>query len=125
MPVVIAAVVEPLPVVIETPQAAPAAAMVTKGVGTTLAPTTTEQEDKTTAGQRLVNMLWEITQSVIAFLVVGSTMIKAFYLIQGQEIPTIMAVAFGTVVGFYFARTNHQSIGGVGKKPLEGPYVGR
>lgn len=99
--------------------------LVTKGEGTTLAPTTTEQEDTVTAGQRLVNMTWELTQSFIAVCVVTFTMIKAFTLSQGNDIPTIMAVAFGTVVGFYFARTNHQSQGGVGKKPIEGPYVGR
>lgn len=98
---------------------------VSKGEGHTLPPTTTEQEDKVTAGQRLVNMTWELTQSIIAFIVVGATMVKAFVLAQGQDIPTIMAVAFGTVVGFYFARTNHQAIGGIGKKPPEPPYTGR
>lgn len=103
----------------------PLTALVTKGEGATLRPTTTEQEDTVTAGQRLVNMTWELTQAAIALMVVGSTMIKAFTLTQGQDIPTIMAVAFGTVVGFYFARTNHQSTGGVGRKPVEQPYVGR
>jgi hypothetical protein len=36
-----------------------------------------------------------------------------------------MSVAFGTVVGFYFSRTNHAAIGGVGKKPHDGEYRGR
>lgn len=98
---------------------------VTKGEGTTLPPNTTEQDDKISAGQRLVNMTWEVTQSYIAVVVVSVTMVKAYTLLQGQDIPTIMAVAFGTIVGFYFARTNHQSIGGVGKKPVEPPYTGR
>lgn len=98
---------------------------VTKGEGTTLPPTTTEQEDTVTAGQRLVNLTWELTQSTIAIAVVLFTMVKAFLLSQGQDIPTIMAVAFGTIVGFYFARTNHQAIGGIGKKPVEPPYTGR
>jgi hypothetical protein len=31
-----------------------------------------------------------------------------------QDFPNIIAVAFGTVVGFYFGRTNHQRSGGVG-----------
>jgi hypothetical protein len=35
-----------------------------------------------------------------------------------------MAMAFGTVVGFYFSRTNHAAIGGTGAKP-EAPYEGR
>lgn len=98
---------------------------VTKGKGTTLAPTTTEQEDVVTAGQRLVNILWESTQSFIAGFVVILTMLKAYQLDQGQDIPTIMAVAFGTIVGFYFGRVNHSAQGGVGKKPAEPPYVGR
>ena len=123
VPVVIAPEQPPVPVVVTAAQPAPAT--VTKGEGTTLAPTTTEQEDKVTQGQRLINVLWEVTQSVIAIMVVGSTMVKAFILLQGQEIPTIMAVAFGTVVGFYFSRVNHQAIGGVGKKPDPQPYQGR
>lgn len=113
---------EPLPVIVaSTPPA-----LVTKGEGTTLAPTTTEQEDVVTFGQRVVNLIWEATQAIIALTVVGFTMTKAFSLEQGQDIPTIMAVAFGTIVGFYFARTNHQSIGGIGKKAnADEEYRGR
>lgn len=121
-------IIEPIPVEAVKVTLVPPAALpptVTKGEGTTLTPTTTEQEDKVTAGQRLVNILWEVTQTVIAITVVVSTMIKAFSLTEGQDIPTIMAVAFGTVVGFYFARTNHQAIGGIGKKPIDPPYTGR
>ncbi len=42
-----------------------------------------------------------------------------------EQIPTIMSVAFGTVVGFYFSRTNHSAIGGVGLKPVLDEYKGR
>lgn len=34
-----------------------------------LAPTTTTQEDLTTAGQRRVNLVWEFTQAMIAIAV--------------------------------------------------------
>lgn len=91
--------------------------------------TTTFQEDLTTAGQRKINLIWEYTQAVIALLVVISTMGAGFYdalhpSAVTQQIPTIMSVAFGTVVGFYFSRTNHVAIGGIGPKP-EAVYVGR
>lgn len=93
---------------------------------------TTFQEDLTTAGQRKINLVWEITQAIIAMLVVITTMgvsaLVAYYHNVGVagEVPNIIAVAFGTVVGFYFSRTNHQAIGGVGKKANEEQtYEGR
>lgn len=88
-------------------------------------PDTTEQEDITTAGQRRVNLIWEYTQAVIAIVTVGTTMASAIIAqFQEKPVPTIIAVAFGSIVGFYFARTNHQAIGGVGKKPTQ-EYQGR
>lgn len=89
-----------------------------------LSPTTTEQEDITTAGQRKVNLIWEYTQAIIALSVVICTMVAGLKIGNGGQIPTIFSVAFGTVVGFYFSRTNHQAIGGIGKKP-EQKYEGR
>ena len=92
-----------------------------------LSPTTTAQQDITTAGQRKVNLIWEYTQAIIALVVVFCTMIAAIIIIFIKpeiQIPTILSVAFGTVVGFYFSRTNHQAIGGVGPKPIQ-PYEGR
>ena len=100
---------------------------------------TTFQEDLTTAGQRRVNLIWEYTQAAIALLVVLTTMIAGLYtmfqptvavgtgssLVQmPTSIPTVIGVAFGMVTGFYFSRTNHAAIGGVGPKP-EDKYVGR
>jgi uncharacterized membrane protein YqgA involved in biofilm formation len=91
-----------------------------------LSPTTTEQEDITTAGQRRVNLIWEYTQAIIALLVVISTMVAGIESVfhPNTQIPTILSVAFGTVVGFYFSRTNHQAIGGIGPKPNQ-KYEGR
>lgn len=97
-----------------------------------LSPTTTEQEDMTTAGQRRVNLIWEYTQAIIALVVCLFTMIAALIIViavvyydkKDVQIPTIFAVAFGTVIGFYFSRTNHQAIGGEGKKPTQ-KYIGR
>lgn len=100
---------------------------------------TTFQQDLTTAGQRRVNLIWEYTQAVIALLVVLTTMIAGLYtmfqptvavgiganLVQmPTTIPTVIGVAFGMVTGFYFSRTNHAAIGGIGTKP-ESTYVGR
>ena len=90
-------------------------------------PTTTAQQDITTAGQRKINLIWEYTQALIAVVVVACTMVTGTWMmIAGSktEVPTIMAVAFGMVVGSYFQRTNHMNVGGVGRKP-EQTYEGR
>lgn len=92
-----------------------------------IAPKTTVQEDLTTAGQRRVNLIWEYTQAAIAVLVVSANMGAALYnTIQGKpgEVSMILSSALFLVVGFYFARTNHQAIGGIGPKPTQ-PYEGR
>lgn len=88
--------------------------------------TTTFQEDLNTAGQRRINLIWEYTQAMIALLVVVATMVCGAYaqIYDQTQIPTIIAVAFGTVTGFYFSRTNHAAIGGIGPKPSP-PYEGR
>ena len=78
--------------------------------------TTTIEENLHSASQRHVNVIWERTQQFVALVVVIATMISGLWVTyQGndQPIPTILSVAFGTVVGFYFGRTNHQYVGGV------------
>lgn len=86
---------------------------------------TTFQEDLTTAGQRRINLIWEYTQAAIALCVVlfsmGASVVAMVY---GKEIPSIIGVAFGMVTGFYFARTNHERIGGLGAKASK-TYEGR
>jgi hypothetical protein len=79
-------------------------------------------------GQRKINLIWEITQAMIAVIVVICTMGAGTYVcVTGKifEIPNILCVAFGTIVGFYFGRTNHVNVGGTGDKPHNPSYEGR
>ena len=87
-----------------------------------LPPNTTQQQNLTLEGQRKINVIWEYTQAAIAMIVVATTMLAGVYMAftkSPEQPPTIMSVAFGTVVGFYFSRTNHAAIGGVGPKASE------
>lgn len=73
-------------------------------------PTTTVEQDKTTLGQRKVNLIWEGTQSAIAVMVTGSVIYCA---ITGKE-SLLLGNAFTLIVALYYVRTNHTKIGGVG-----------
>jgi len=79
------------------------------GEGGSVAPTTTVEEDKHSSGQRMVNLLWEGTQAVIALAVTGATLYASLVSIES----TALNNTFFLVVGFYFGRTNHQRVGGV------------
>ena len=85
-----------------------------------LTPTTTTQEDMVTAGQRRINLIWEITQ---AFIAIGITAASVYLAMSEIESPLITN-AFFLIVGFYFSRTNHAAIGGTGSK-ASAPYKGR
>ena len=85
-----------------------------------VAPKTTEQEDITTAGQRKVNLIWEYNQAAISMAITLATIYCAVTKIMNSELTN----AFFLVVGFYFSRTNHAAIGGIGNKPTE-KYEGR
>jgi hypothetical protein len=88
-------------------------------------PTTTAQEDLTHAGQRKVNLIWEYTQAFIAISVVMVSLAAGLIAVkQGREVSAFLSFVCGNVVGFYFSRTNHAAIGGVGPKPID-PYLGR
>lgn len=78
-----------------------------------LPPTTTEQEDVTTAGQRRVNLIWEFTQATIAIMITSAVVYNAA---TGREITKDLSNAFFLIVSMYFVRTNHSLIGGIGKK---------
>lgn len=85
-----------------------------------LAPTTTLQQDTTVAAQRRINLIWEITQALIAVSITGAIIYSA---LTKTPIETL-SNAFFLIVGFYFSRTNHAAIGGIGPKPYT-PYEGR
>lgn len=89
---------------------------------------TTAQEDLTTAGQRRINLIWEFTQAFIAITVILTNMIVgvvfAVNRIPAGEYPIVLSSSLFLVVGFYFSRTNHAAIGGMGTKPVT-KYEGR
>ncbi len=93
------------------------AAVVAAEVAERLANARVDENALHSASQRKVNLIWEYTQMAVALSVVVTTMIVGAYtgifLGSDKTIPTILSVAFGTVVGFYFGRTNHQTVGGV------------
>lgn len=94
-----------------------------------LTPDTTVQQDLTLLGQRKINLIWEYTQAAVALLVVLANMVVGVYLGLHQSsvaLPPILSNSLFLVIGFYFARTNHQNIGGTGEKALsQQDYVGR
>lgn len=138
-PVIIAEEQKPVPVVLEKQSLVNLnkATTVTKGEGTTLHPTTTEESDRVTAGQRYVNRLWEHTQAAIAIGVTFTTCFVLAYLtiksVQGQVelsanallLVGYLVVMATSIITSYFTRTNHEKTGGVGPKPDEGTYKGR
>lgn len=94
----------------------------------TAAPTTTIQEDLTTAGQRRINLIWEYTQAFIAVVVVVANLVVGSIFgirrIPAGEFPFVLSSSLFLVLGFYYSRTNHAAIGGIGDKPNP-KYEGR
>lgn len=87
-----------------------------------LSPTTTAQQDIVTSRQSRINMIWEITQAVIAVLITASVIYTQINKIDSP----VLTNAFFLVIGFYYSRTNHQAIGGIGAKANENQdYQGR
>lgn len=72
---------------------------------------TTVQQDITTAGQRKVNLIWESTQATIAIAAMGGYIAMVIHKI---DIPNTLDHLLFVIVTFYFARTNHTRVGGVG-----------
>lgn len=83
------------------------------------APTTTAAEDLIVVGQRRINLIWEVTQGIIAVMVTAATLYVAGMLAldgNGQTAAfLLLSNAFFVVVTTYIVRTNHQKTGGVGK----------
>ena len=93
--------------------------------GQPIPPTTTAQEDLTTAGQRKVNLIWEYTQAIIALIVTVISMGAAIVAMwKGEEVSAFLSFVCGNIIGFYFSRTNHAAIGGIGPQPKP-KYEGR
>jgi hypothetical protein len=98
--------------------------------------TTTFQQDETLSGQRTINVVWETTQARIAErTIIGALVVDAIAIlatiVTGHEMTAAVMASLGFVnalatgvTSFYFSRTNHAAIGGVGAKAQE-PYVGR
>lgn len=108
---------EPLPVVIHEGEDKPAPIPSVDKM--TMPPTTTAQEDLVTSRQSRINLLWEVNQALIAQIVVVGTIgagVHGHIAGNSKEVPVWLGVAFGTVIGFYFGRTNHERTGGIGAK---------
>jgi len=88
----------------------------------TAPPTSTAEEDRGTAGQRHINLLWETTQRQIAVFVVGVAVLVAAYLsLMGEDAIRMAAFVFLSnmallIANSYFQRTNHTKTGGVTPK---------
>lgn len=97
-----------------------------------LPPTTTSEQNINTAGQRTINLMWESTQSRIATITVYSNVfinavVICALLFANAKIDTALIALIlaamasmnqisGIIIGFYFSRTNHSAIGGIGPK---------
>lgn len=77
-----------------------------------LPPDKTEEEQVVTAGQRRINLMWEGTQALIALAVTAALIYVSVKAIDSEELKN----AFFLIIGFYFSRTNHTAVGGVGKR---------
>ena len=71
---------------------------------------TTVEEDKKTRGQRKVNLIWELTQAVIAIAVTAAMIGSAFFEIESPALGN----AFTLIIAIYFVRMNHTKVGGIG-----------
>lgn len=85
-----------------------------------VAPTTTVEQDLHTEAQRAVDWKWESTQSFIAKVVIMGAVLyalaSAFLPVKSEYAGIFFSSAFGTVIGFYFGRTNHLRGGGINTK---------
>jgi len=77
-----------------------------------------DEKDRTSLGQRRVNLIWELTQAAIAGVVTVTTLfVSANLALRAQPdvaAALLLSNAFFLVIGFYFGRTNHQRTGGIG-----------
>jgi len=85
-------------------------------------PTTTAEENRKTEGQRKINLIWELTQAFVAVTVTLATLYTSISLALKDKASDasflLLSNAFFLVIGFYFGRTNHQRIGGIGSNEI-------
>lgn len=92
-----------------------------------VAPASTDEADRqslgtrqalvlSTSGQRRINLIWEVTQAVIAVSIVLTTCVGVFIgrAMNAVAFPAEWWTIVGLVIGFYYGRTNHARTGGVG-----------
>lgn len=72
--------------------------------------TTTSEQDRKTAGQRRINVIWEVTQASVTILITVAAIFCAIQKIDAD----VLNFAFVAVISTYYARTNHTKVGGVG-----------
>jgi hypothetical protein len=72
-------------------------------------PTTTAEQQRVTAGQRSVNLIWEFTQALIAIAV---TVALVWCVVQDKN-SQVLSNAFTLIISIYFVRTNHTKMGGI------------
>lgn len=92
-----------------------------------VSPTTTAEEDRASAGtrasevaadvetgrkhigQRRINLIWEVTQALIALGVTGAMI---FAELKGRPADNLSR-AFTLIIAIYFVRMNHTKVGGI------------
>lgn len=68
------------------------------------------EKAKVGSGQRKINIIWEVTQAIIALSVTGQTLYVAGRIATNTQDTSsflLLSNAFFLVIGFYFGRTNH------------------
>ena len=70
-----------------------------------------DESARVSYGQRRINLLWEITQGLVAILLVTTV---CWGVLNEVELPAQFWVLAAIVVNAYYQRTNHTKIGGVG-----------
>lgn len=79
---------------------------------------TTAESDRHALGQRRINLIWELTQALIAVSVIWAALGASIWIAVKDPTNRLMSFLFlsnivSIVIGFYFGRTNHQRVGGV------------
>ena len=85
-----------------------------------------------------INLIWEYTQAgvacaVVLFAMVLNVTVVILLIVKEKELTATQTIGLsfvnlicGMVISFYFSRTNHVAIGGIGAKATDAqPYVGR